>query len=169
MTHEWTCAASRPRAKNLPGNTLTPSYITLSSGDIKDLPKTVTDLNLALCEKLTGKEGREMAQSNTQTRFHILNFILCPSFPYTICSYIICRCHAASCVCTSARGQGQLQRLRDSHDAICRCHGSSLICRSTCHFTRGCLRPWRRSICPWRHIICRHPRRPAHCQRRRSR
>ena len=39
--------------------TLTLSYITLSSGDIKDLPKTVTDLNLARCEKLTGEEGRD--------------------------------------------------------------------------------------------------------------
>ena len=45
--------------------TLTPSYITLSSGDIKDLPKTVTDLNLARCEELTGKEKRAMAQPLT--------------------------------------------------------------------------------------------------------
>ena len=56
--------APRPRAKNLP-HTLTPSYITLSSGDIKDLPKTVTNLNLERCEELTGKEKRAMAQSNT--------------------------------------------------------------------------------------------------------
>ena len=61
--------ALRPRAKNLPRNTLTPSYITLSSGDIKDLPKTVTDLNLALCKKLTGKEGRAMAQGHAQRTF----------------------------------------------------------------------------------------------------
>ena len=54
-----------PRAKNLPRNTLTPSYITLSSGDIKDLPKTVTDLNLARCEELTGKEKRAMARKAT--------------------------------------------------------------------------------------------------------
>ena len=68
---EWCVARDAPgsRAKNLPRNTLTPSYITLSSGDIKDLPKTVTDLNLALCEKLTGKEGRAMAQGRAQRTF----------------------------------------------------------------------------------------------------
>ena len=69
MTHEWTCAAPGPRAKNLPQNTLTPSYITLSSGDIKDLPKTVTDLNRKFCNKLTGKEGRAMAQPLTLSTF----------------------------------------------------------------------------------------------------
>ena len=50
------------RAQRTFHKTLTPSYITLSSGDIKDLPKTVTDLNLARCYELTGKEGRAMAQ-----------------------------------------------------------------------------------------------------------
>ena len=50
--------APGPRAKNLP-QTLNPSYITLSSGDIKDLPKTITNLNVARCDKLTGKEGRD--------------------------------------------------------------------------------------------------------------
>ena len=57
------------RAQRTFHKTLTPSYITLSSGDIKDLPKTVTDLNLALCEKLTGKEGRAMAQPLTLSTF----------------------------------------------------------------------------------------------------
>ena len=50
------------RAQRTFHETLTPSYITLSSGDIKDLPKTATDLNLQFCMKLTGKEGHAMAQ-----------------------------------------------------------------------------------------------------------
>ena len=54
------------RAQRTFHKTLTPSYITLSSGDIKDLPKTVTDLNLQFCMKLTGKEGHAMAQGRAQ-------------------------------------------------------------------------------------------------------
>ena len=67
MNHEWTCAASGPRAENLPGNILdlkenhppllntnTPHH-SLLLGNIKDLPKSITNLNLVYCEMLEGR------------------------------------------------------------------------------------------------------------------
>ena len=71
MTRESTCAASRPRAKNLPGNTPTldcgtflkpfSAHVPLllfhvNTGNIqsfKDMP--LTGLNLYGCDKLTGE------------------------------------------------------------------------------------------------------------------